>query len=132
MLQLFVTIRPKNLHTSHNLFLMNLDISDILFVCIGLPVVAYCYAVETWQFGEAICRLHNYCLQVTVCISSYTMAAVALFRCRTITGSASLRQASRKPSNDCSTKVHKTTICCIAIIWLIILTVNLPVLYLYG
>ena len=127
-----LTIRPrqKKMRTSLCLFLMNLAISDLLFVVIGLPAFVYCYAMETWQVGNITCRITGYLLHVTVYVSAYTIAVVAVKRCLVITGPTKIRKSSIRSLTDASFE-RNTTLRCIMAVWLAGISLNLPVLFLY-
>ena len=116
-----VIIGQKKMRTTLNVFVFNLAISDVMFVSIGLPFVAYRYAAATWELGNAICGLHNYVISTAVYVSVYTMAAVAIFRCRMMT-------KSNVSSNNLSLN---WSVLCILLIWLVMLLANVPILFLY-
>ncbi|NXP29426.1 CCR5 protein, partial [Scytalopus superciliaris] len=55
MLVILILIKYKKLKSMTDIYLLNLAISDLLFV-FSLPFWAY-YAVHDWIFGEALCRI---------------------------------------------------------------------------
>ncbi|XP_014812449.1 PREDICTED: C-C chemokine receptor type 5-like isoform X1 [Calidris pugnax] len=55
MLVVFILIEYKRLKSMTDIYLLNLAISDLLFI-FSLPFWAY-YAVHDWIFGEALCRI---------------------------------------------------------------------------
>ncbi|XP_075274980.1 C-C chemokine receptor type 5 [Opisthocomus hoazin] len=55
MLVVFILIKYKRLKSMTDIYLLNLAISDLLFI-FSLPFWAY-YAVHDWIFGEALCRI---------------------------------------------------------------------------
>uniref|UniRef100_A0A8D2P3W7 G-protein coupled receptors family 1 profile domain-containing protein n=1 Tax=Zosterops lateralis melanops TaxID=1220523 RepID=A0A8D2P3W7_ZOSLA len=55
MLVVLILVKYKRLKSMTDIYLLNLAISDLLFV-FSLPFWAY-YAVHEWIFGEALCRI---------------------------------------------------------------------------
>ncbi|KAM9198899.1 C-C chemokine receptor type 5-like [Mergus octosetaceus] len=55
MLVILILIKYKRLKSMTDIYLLNLAISDLLFI-FSLPFWAY-YAVHDWIFGEALCRI---------------------------------------------------------------------------
>ncbi|NWI58312.1 CCR2 protein, partial [Calyptomena viridis] len=55
MLVVLILVKYKRLKSMTDIYLLNLAISDLLFV-FSLPFWAY-YAVHDWIFGEALCRM---------------------------------------------------------------------------
>ncbi|KAM6087665.1 C-C chemokine receptor type 5-like isoform 1-T1 [Chlamydotis macqueenii] len=55
MLVVLILVKYKRLKSMTDIYLLNLAISDLLFI-FSLPFWAY-YAVHEWIFGEALCRI---------------------------------------------------------------------------
>ncbi|NXJ44537.1 CCR5 protein, partial [Ciconia maguari] len=55
LLVVLILVKYKRLKSMTDIYLLNLAISDLLFV-FSLPFWAY-YAVHDWIFGEALCRI---------------------------------------------------------------------------
>ncbi|KAJ7404232.1 C-C chemokine receptor type 5 [Pitangus sulphuratus] len=55
MLVILILVKYKRLKSMTDIYLLNLAISDLLFV-FSLPFWAY-YAVHDWIFGDALCRI---------------------------------------------------------------------------
>ncbi|XP_027531359.1 C-C chemokine receptor type 5-like isoform X1 [Neopelma chrysocephalum] len=55
MLVILILVKYKRLKSMTDIYLLNLAVSDLLFV-FSLPFWAY-YAVHDWIFGEALCRI---------------------------------------------------------------------------
>ena len=53
----------RNMKTTVNLYLLNLCVADILVLTICMPTaLAEIYTRDAWYFGEAMCKLHLYCM----------------------------------------------------------------------
>uniref|UniRef100_A0A8D0DNY9 Cysteinyl leukotriene receptor 1 n=1 Tax=Salvator merianae TaxID=96440 RepID=A0A8D0DNY9_SALMN len=78
---LCVLIRTYQAKTSFQIFMLNLAISDLLFVC-TLPLrVAYYLNEGNWLFGDLLCRISSYAMYVNLYCSILFMAAMSFFRC---------------------------------------------------
>jgi hypothetical protein len=121
---IWVITRRQEMRTPVNIFLLNLAVSDIIFAAVALPLVIYRYAASTWQGGEFLCRFHTYVIRTAINVSVYTMAAIAVFRCVTIMRGTMISVKQQRV-------IARRVITCIAIIWIVMLTANSPVLFLY-
>ena len=63
-----------------NLLLLNLAGTDIIFVVVCVPFMAYHYAADNWLIGNAACKLSQFFLYVTVYVTVYTLVAIAVIR----------------------------------------------------
>nr|XP_056714938.1 cysteinyl leukotriene receptor 1 [Euleptes europaea] len=78
---LCVLIRTYHDKTAFQVYMLNLAISDLLFVCtLPLRVVYYNYK-GNWFFGDILCRVTSYALYVNLYCSIFFMTAMSFFRC---------------------------------------------------
>ncbi|XP_054852860.1 cysteinyl leukotriene receptor 1 [Eublepharis macularius] len=78
---LCVLIRTYQDRTAFQVYMLNLAISDLLFVCtLPLRVVYYIYK-GNWFFGDFMCRISSYALYVNLYCSIFFMTAMSFFRC---------------------------------------------------
>jgi len=68
--------------TTVNLLLLNLAVTDVIFVLVCVPFMAYHYAADNWLIGDAVCKLSQFFLYVTVYVTVYTLVAIAVIRYR--------------------------------------------------
>jgi hypothetical protein len=47
-----------------NCYIMNLAMTDLLFLLISVPLTAYLGATKVWPFGEFLCKMHIYLAHV--------------------------------------------------------------------
>jgi hypothetical protein len=116
-----VIARRREMRTPVNLFLLNLAVSDLIFASVALPIVTYRYATSAWQAGEFLCRIHTYVIHSAIYVSVYTMVAIAVFRCFTVTRGR-IRQKF----------AVKLVTVFIVLVWTVALLANSPLLYLCG
>lgn len=78
---LWVLVRAYREKTAFQIFMLNLAISDLLFVC-TLPLrIAYYVNRGSWFFGDFLCRVSSYTMYVNLYCSILFMTAMSFFRC---------------------------------------------------
>lgn len=78
---LCVLIRTYQDKTAFQVYMLNLAISDLLFVfTLPLRVVYYIHK-GNWFFGDPLCRITSYALYVNLYCSIFFMTAMSFFRC---------------------------------------------------
>lgn len=119
---IYVIIARNNMRTITNLLLLNLAMADIAFVMICPPLTAYQKATTNWPFGEILCKLMHYVINVTVYVTIYTLVLIAAIRYMTIV------------HNQKTVKIRTrgNVVIIMACIWAIMLVVNIPILLTYG
>ena len=65
-----VTLSRHKMWTTVNLLLLNLAVTDVIFVLVCVPFMAYHYAADNWLIGDAVCKLSQFFLYVTVHVTS--------------------------------------------------------------
>ena len=75
-----VTLSRHKMWTTVNLLLLNLAVTDVIFVLVCVPFMAYHYAADNWLIGDAVCKLSQFFLYVTVYVTVYTLVAIAVIR----------------------------------------------------
>ncbi|CAF0823129.1 unnamed protein product [Rotaria sp. Silwood1] len=63
-----------------NCYIMNLAITDFLFLLISVPLTGYLAIKKIWIFGEFICKMHIYLAHVLLQATCYTLAAMSIDR----------------------------------------------------
>jgi hypothetical protein len=89
LLVIYVIVTRERMRTTTNLLLLNLAVSDLAFVSFVPPVTAYMFATSTWPFGDVICRLMHFVVNVTAYVTIYTLVLVSVVRYMTIVHNAS-------------------------------------------
>nr|XP_006128000.1 cysteinyl leukotriene receptor 2 [Pelodiscus sinensis]XP_025042930.1 cysteinyl leukotriene receptor 2 [Pelodiscus sinensis]XP_025042931.1 cysteinyl leukotriene receptor 2 [Pelodiscus sinensis] len=79
-LSIYVFLQPYKKKTSVNVFMLNLAISDFLFVW-TLPLRATYYLMNSsWVFGDLGCRILSYALYVNMYSSIYFLTVLSIVR----------------------------------------------------
>jgi allatostatin receptor len=80
LIVVYVTLARRKMRTTVNLLLLNLAASDLIFLMVCVPFMAYHFAADNWLVGDAACKLSQYVLFVTVYVTVYTLVAIAVDR----------------------------------------------------
>jgi len=75
-----VTLSRHKMWTTVNLLLLNLAVTDVIFLVVCVPFMAYHYAADNWLIGDSACKLSQFFLYVTVYVTVYTLVAIAVIR----------------------------------------------------
>ncbi|KAM5126484.1 cysteinyl leukotriene receptor 1-like, partial [Mantella aurantiaca] len=77
---LYVLIRTYKQRTAFHIYMLNLAISDLLFIC-TLPFrVAYYVSRGNWIFGDFFCRVSSYSFYVNLYCSIFILTAMSVTR----------------------------------------------------
>ena len=108
------------MRTTVNLLLLNLAVSDVIFLVVAVPFIAYHYAADNWLIGDVACKLSHFVLYVTVYVTVYTLVAIAVVRF------VSIVRSSRRPM-----PAPGRVAVVVAAVWITMLAANSPLLALY-
>ncbi|KAG9478332.1 cysteinyl leukotriene receptor 1 [Eleutherodactylus coqui] len=77
---LVVLIKTYNQRTAFHIYMLNLAISDLLFIC-TLPLrVVYYVSKGQWYFGDFLCRISSYVFYVNLYCSIFILTAMSVTR----------------------------------------------------
>ncbi|CAF0950884.1 unnamed protein product [Adineta steineri] len=78
---LIVTIRKQRYRFVTNCYIINLAITDLLFLIISVPFTTYLGLTDTWPFSRFInCHVHIYIAHILLQATCYTLAAMSIDR----------------------------------------------------
>lgn len=49
-----------------NVYVINLALADLTYLIIVIPITTVAFAVEEWIFGDAMCKISNYMIYVSI------------------------------------------------------------------
>ena len=116
-----VILWKRQMQTHLNLLLMSLAVTDLLFVALCVPFVAYHYAADTWTLGEGVCKVWYYVFYVTVYVTVYTLVAVSVLRYLFVVYST----VTSSPTTG------RYVLLLIAVLWILPVLSNIPIIYNY-
>jgi len=82
MLVVFVLLRADVIRRTYNnnILIINLAVSDFLFVVFCIPFTASDYMYPTWLFGDYWCKTFQYVTYVTTSMSVYILILMSFDR----------------------------------------------------
>ncbi|CAF1168204.1 unnamed protein product [Rotaria sp. Silwood1] len=100
---LIVALRKQNYKCVTNCYIVNLAITDLLFLLISVPLTTYLGLTNTWILNSFVsCRVHIYLAHVLLQTTCYTLAAMSIDRYLYVT-SHHPHPRWRTPLNACLT-----------------------------
>lgn len=120
LLVVITVVCNVQMRNTTNLLIFNLSFADLLFICFCIPFTAVDYSFGLWPFGEAWCSCVQYLIVVTAYISIYTLVLMSMDRFLAVCYPVSRIRNERN------------TLISIAVLWITILVINLPVFYAHG
>ncbi|XP_017474834.1 PREDICTED: allatostatin-A receptor-like [Rhagoletis zephyria] len=116
-LVILVVIANQQMRSTTNLLIINLAISDILFVIFCVPFTATDYVLPEWPFGNLWCKFVQYMIVVTCHCSVYTLVLMSFDRFLAVV----------HPVTSMSLRSERNAMLAIIFAWVLILTTAIPV-----
>uniref|UniRef100_A0A672K0K0 Gastrin/cholecystokinin type B receptor n=1 Tax=Sinocyclocheilus grahami TaxID=75366 RepID=A0A672K0K0_SINGR len=80
LLIIVVLVVNKRMWTVTNSFLLSLAISDLMMAVFCMPFTLIPNLLEDFIFGAAMCKIVAYLMGISVCISTFSLVAIAIER----------------------------------------------------
>ncbi|XP_069361056.1 neuropeptide CCHamide-2 receptor-like isoform X2 [Maniola hyperantus] len=75
-----VYIRHRGMRNAPNTYIFSLALADLLVILICVPFVSVIYTLESWPWGEAICRISETGKDISIGVSVFTLTALSAER----------------------------------------------------
>lgn len=121
-LVVLVILSNPQMKSTTNMLIINLAMADLLFVIFCIPFTAVDYMLSRWPFGDIWCKIVQYLIVVTVQASIYTLVLMSLDRFLCVV----------YPIASRSLRTERNAILAILILWFVILTISIPVIFAHG
>ncbi|KAL9693637.1 hypothetical protein quinque_012922 [Culex quinquefasciatus] len=121
-LVVLVVVSNPMMRSTTNLLIINLAIADLLFVVFCIPFTATDYVLSSWPFGELWCKIVQYLIVVTAHASIYTLVLMSLDRFLAVV----------HPIASMVIRTERNTLWAITVLWVVIVTTALPVMFAHG
>ncbi|KAL4647726.1 cysteinyl leukotriene receptor 2-like isoform X1 [Arapaima gigas] len=109
--------RRKRSFTSVTLYMVNLLVSDLMLVC-SLPLRASYYLLDTWVFGDTVCRIMSYVFYINMYSSIFFLTVLSVMRYLAIT----------HPYTYINLQTSRSTWVVCFFIWLFVSLASIPLL----
>jgi hypothetical protein len=77
---LIIIVCNKEMHTVPNIYILNLAISDLIFVIINLPLAQADMMSDEWQYGEFLCKFFAFSCSFSLGLSPYSVTLLSIQR----------------------------------------------------
>lgn len=122
VLVVIVVLFNAQMRSTTNVLILNLAISDLLFVCFCVPFTALDYVVQQWPFGDIWCKTVQYMIVVTANSSIYTLVLMSLDRYLAVV----------HPIASRTWRTERNTVRICVLMWLVIVVASLPAWFAHG
>ncbi|CAH2219818.1 jg25634, partial [Pararge aegeria aegeria] len=75
-----VYVRHRGMRNAPNTYIFSLALADLLVILICVPFVSVIYTLESWPWGEAICRISETGKDISIGVSVFTLTALSAER----------------------------------------------------
>lgn len=120
-LVIHVIISRSRFKSARNVLLLNLAFADLCFLVLLPPFTVLRLVSPHWPFGEFGCKLSNYLINVVSYVTVYTLVIIAVVRYMTLVHS----------KRTVHLRTRRNASIAIATIWLVMFTVNAPIITSY-
>ncbi|XP_054163949.1 neuropeptide CCHamide-1 receptor-like [Oppia nitens] len=103
-----IFIRHKSMRNLPNTFIVCLAVGDLLVIVGTVPFISIIYTLESWPFGEFICKLSEFLKDVSIGVTVLTLSVLSFDRYVAIA-------APFSKINDSSSK--STTLAVVVAVW---------------
>ncbi|XP_059139125.1 allatostatin-A receptor-like [Physella acuta] len=117
-LVILVVLADKHMRNTTNILILSLAVADLLFILFCVPITATRYALSVSPFGDIGCKVSQYAVYVCAYASVYTLVVMSLDRYLAVVHAI----------RSMTLRSERNTWFAIAIIWIIILCGNIPIL----
>ena len=76
-LLIYTVLANKSMRTIPNIFLTSLAIGDFFLILVSVPFRAVLYIFDEWWFGEAMCKISEFMITLSLGTSIFTLTALA-------------------------------------------------------
>lgn len=122
LLVIVVILINQQMRSTTNLLILNLAIADLCFIVFCVPYTATAYAVPTWEFGVAWCKIVQYLIYVCAYASVYTLVLMSLDRYMAVV----------HPISSMTVRNQTNTVRILIVMWAVILVSHTPLLLDYD
>lgn len=119
ILVILVVYKNHQMQNSTNTLIINLAISDLLFLLFCVPFTAIDYMLPVWVFTKVWCKCLQYLQFVSAYASVWTLVLMASDRFLAVVF----------PVQSMTLRTVKNTLISVLLLWLVIMLVNIPIIF---
>jgi len=115
-----IIVRNKSMRNLPNIFILCLAVGDLLVIIGTVPFISIIYTVESWPFGQFVCKLSEFMRDVSIGVTVLTLSVLSFDRYLAVT------MPFHKVKDNCSKKV---TIAIVIALWVVSIAFAIPGAY---
>ena len=115
-----IFIRHKSMRNLPNTFILCLAVGDLLVIVGTVPFISLIYTLDSWPFGEFICKLSEFLRDVSIGVTVLTLSVLSFERYLAIA------MPFNRIKDNCSKRTTLTIVC---ILWTVSVILALPGAY---
>ena len=121
-LVIWTILTNTKVRTPTNILILNLAVTDFLFIAICVPFTGAGYVLPRYIFGRVWCKISQYFIYVCACVSIYSLVLMSVVRCIVVI----------RPLSSRSLVTTRRVCTAVAVIWIVILSGFTPLLGQYD
>ncbi|KAK9730706.1 7 transmembrane receptor (rhodopsin family) [Popillia japonica] len=102
-----IFMRHRTMRNVPNTYILSLALGDLLVLLISVPFTSVVYTVESWPWGELVCKISETAQDVSVGVSVFTLTALSADRFFAIVDPLKKLHTSRANRNGMSINEEK-------------------------
>ncbi|XP_060521904.1 neuropeptide CCHamide-1 receptor isoform X2 [Cylas formicarius] len=118
-----IFLRHRTMRNVPNTYILSLALADLLVIITSMPFTSVIYTVESWPWGELICKVSETAKDVSVGVSVFTLTALSGDRFFAI-----VDPLKKFHTSSGGKKATRITICIAILIWLLAILCSIPAL----
>ncbi|KAL0275187.1 UNVERIFIED_CONTAM: hypothetical protein PYX00_003127 [Menopon gallinae] len=75
-----IFIRHRSMRNVPNMYIFSLAVGDLFVILTCVPFTSTVYTVESWPYGDAICKISEWTKDVSIGVSVFTLTALSAER----------------------------------------------------
>ncbi|CAH1109603.1 unnamed protein product [Psylliodes chrysocephalus] len=116
-----IFIRHKNMRNVPNMYILSLALADLLVILTSVPFTSIVYTMESWPWGELICKLSEFAKDISIGVSVFTLTALSADRFFAI-----VDPLKKFHTSSGGRRATRITICIAVSIWIVAIICALP------
>nr|CAI5832063.1 unnamed protein product [Callosobruchus analis] len=116
-----IFVRHRNMRNVPNTYILSLALADLLVIITSVPFTSVIYTLESWPWGELICKISETAKDISTAVSIFTLTALSADRFFAIVDPLKKFHASGGGK-----RATRVTLCTAFSIWILAIVCAIP------
>ncbi|XP_057652476.1 neuropeptide CCHamide-1 receptor [Diorhabda carinulata] len=116
-----IFIRHKNMRNVPNMYILSLALADLLVILTSVPFTSIVYTMESWPWGELICKISEFAKDISIGVSVFTLTALSADRFFAI-----VDPLKKFHTSSGGRRATRITVCIAVSIWILAIICAIP------